>query len=142
MNNEQYIYPAIFHVEDNNGYSIEFPDLDGCFTCGNDLQDALYMAWDACAGWLSTAIKMNEPIPVASKIKDIKVSNEQDFVNLISVNLLEYKKKTNTKSVKKTLSIPAWLNDIAEEHSVNYSKVLQNALIEQLHVDNNTQHHI
>ena len=130
----KYIYPAIFHPEDDGGYSISFPDLDGCFTQGDDIEDALYMAWDAAAGWLITAQKSNEDIPGASSIKSIQLESEDDFVNLIAVDLLEYKKQNKPKSVKKTLSIPLWLNEEAENRHINFSSVLQQALKEQLNI--------
>lgn len=130
----KYIYPAIFHPENDGGYSVSFPDLDGCFTQGDDIEEALYMAWDAVAGWLITAQKLNEYIPESSNIKSIKPETEDDFVNLIAVDLLDYKKQTKTKSVKKTLSIPAWLNEEAENRHINFSSVLQQALKEQLNI--------
>ena len=54
------------------------------------------------------------------------------LVNLICVNLDEYARAYNDKAVKKTLSIPAWLNTACENYGINYSKVLQDALIAQL----------
>ena len=66
----------------------------------------------------------------------IKLEEENSFTSLISVDLIEYQKKNNNKAVKKTLSIPQWLNDLAEENKINYSKVLQTSLMELLDVNN------
>lgn len=130
---QRYIYPAVFHPEADDGYSVTIPDLDGCFTEGDTLEEALYMAWDACAGWINLAIKNGEEIPSASAIKDIKVSGD-DFVNYVAVDLGEWRRKVNNSVVRRTVSLPAWLNDLAQERKVNCSKVLQEALVEYLHV--------
>ena len=130
----KYIYPAIFQPGEDGGYVVTFPDLDGCFTQGDDLEDALYMAWDAAAGWLLTAQKLNEDIPESSDIKSIVLENDRDFTSIVNIDLSDYIRKTNNKAVKKTLSIPAWLNEEAEKQHVNFSGLLQSALKEHLHI--------
>jgi len=130
----KFIYPAVFHPENDGGYSISFPDLEGCFTEGDNIEEALSMAWDAAAGWLITAQKLNEDIPEASDIKSIKLESDDDFINLTVVDLLEYKKHIKPRAVKKTLSIPAWLNEEAENNHINFSSVLQQALKERLNI--------
>lgn len=135
MKKQKYVYPAIFHPEEDGGFSVSFPDLDGCFTCGESLEEAIDMAVDAAAGWLITANKLNEEIPNATDIKNVKIEGSKDFASLISIDLVEYRKK-NSKTVKKTLTIPQWLNDLAEENHVNFSGILQEALKEKLHINN------
>lgn len=128
------VYPAIFYPEDKGGYSVIFPDLNDLATQGDDLAEALTMAEDACGLYLFTAIREKEPIPTPSKLEDIVKDEEQAFINLIRLDLTEYAKKHSDKAVKKTLSIPTWLNTICEEKNINYSKVLQEALIERVQV--------
>jgi len=127
------IYPACFYPCEEGGYTVIFPDLPGCITEGDTLSDAVDMAIDAASGWLLDTVENNESIPQASDIKSI-VPNEYEngFVSIISVDLDEYSKKLGNKAIKKTLTIPAWLNSIAEKENLNFSQVLQNALIKQL----------
>ena len=126
----KYIYPAVFEKEDDQ-YSISFPDLPNCFTQGEDLQDALEMAQDALCLVLYHMEKEGKEIPAATDIKKIEVSDNA-FVTLIDCDTFEYEKFYKSKAVKKTLTIPEWLNDMAVKENINFSNVLQNALMEQL----------
>lgn len=127
------VYPACFYPCEEGGYTVIFPDLQGCVTEGDNLQEAIEMAIDAASGWLLAEVENNKPIPIASNIKNI-IANEYEngFVSLISIDLDEYAKKYGTKAVKKTLSIPAWLNTLAEKENINFSQILQNALVNHL----------
>lgn len=127
------IYPACFYPCEEGGYTVIFPDLPGCVTEGDTLPEALDMATDAASGWLLDSVENNQQIPQASDIKNI-IANEYEngFVSIVSIDLDEYSKKYGNKAVKKTLTIPQWLNTIAEEKNVNFSQVLQAALKEQL----------
>lgn len=127
----KYVYPAIFQSETVGGYSVTFPDLSGCFTEGDTLEQAIEMARDALGLYLYSLEEDNEPIPEPSKPDQIKTVPGQ-FVTLIDVDMLAYRRKHDNRAVKKTLTIPAWLNNIAEKHNVNFSQILQNALIEHL----------
>lgn len=126
----KYIYPAVFEKEGDQ-YSISFPDLSNCFTQGEDLQDALEMAQDALCLVLYHMEKEGKEIPAATDIKKIEVSDNA-FVTLIDCDTFEYEKFYKSKAVKKTLTIPEWLNDMAVKENINFSNVLQNALMEQL----------
>ena len=122
------VYPAIFKKEDN-GYSVVVPDLMGCCTQGDTLEEAIEMAEDAALGWLLTTLEDNEEIPKSSNINDIVVE-EDEFVSLLLLDLSAYSEKySSRKSVKKTLTIPFWLNERAERLKINFSKTLQDALI-------------
>ena len=124
------VYPACFYKEEDGGYSVDIPDLLGCCTQGNTLEEALEMAQDAALGWILTAIEDNEEIPIPSDIKDIELVNENGFKNVLLLDIDKYTEKYGTKkAVKKTLSIPDWLNARAEKLGVNFSKVLQEALL-------------
>lgn len=134
------IYPAIFYKE-KNGYSVIFPDFNYLSTCGENLNDAMEMAIDCLAGYLYTAKLDDDKLPMPSKIDDIHpidIANtigfdgKDSFINLISVDLEDYAKTHFNKSVKKTLTIPEWLNREATKKNINFSKVLQEALIAKL----------
>lgn len=129
----KYVYPAIFTKEDNGMYSVQFPDIAGCYTDGESLADALEMAQDALCLMMYSREEEGKNVPVSSDIKTIAV-NANEFVSLVSCDTLEYRKKYNNSAVKKTLTIPAWLNTIAENEGVNFSQVLQDALKTRLHV--------
>lgn len=127
----KYVYPAIFTPEENGMFSVDFPDLEGCYTCGEDLAEALYMAEDVLAFTLYDYEKEKKNIPNPSS-RDTLELKDGEFVNLIACDTLEYQKRNNNRAVKKTLSIPEWLNEAAIEAGLNFSQVLQNALKEQL----------
>ena len=128
----KYVYPAIF-TEDEDGYSVRFPDVDGCFTSGRSLQEALEMAEDALCLMLYDMEESGEAIPAASGVNSVQ-TEPGEFVSLIGCDTLAYRKRYGSKAVKKTLSIPSWLNEAAEKAGVNFSNVLQDALKQQLHL--------
>lgn len=125
------VYPACFYEEDEGGYSVEFPDLLGCITQGDTLEEAIEMAEDAALGWLLDELENGKEIPKKSEIKDIKLKRE-GFINLILLDLGTYSEKySKNKYVKKTLTVPYWLNELSERKGINFSKVLQEALLQQ-----------
>lgn len=127
------VYPARFYKEKEGGYSVEVPDLRGCITQADTLEEAIEMAEDAALGWILTAIEDDEELPVASKIEDIGLQNKNEFVSLLLLDIDKYTEKYgNRKSVKKTLTIPTWLNHRAEKIGVNFSKTLQEALLNKI----------
>lgn len=127
----KYVYPAIFTAEEGDLYSINFPDLERCYTSGEGLANAMEMAQDILAITLYRYESKGIAIPAPSKPSDIKCDKDS-FVNLISADTLEYQKMFNNKAVKKTLSIPEWLNEAALKKNINFSQTLQDALIEKL----------
>ena len=129
----KYIYPACFIPEDNGQYSVIFDDFGGIATYGNSLEDALTMAEDLLCTWILECKKDNEALPTPSSIKSLKPDNENAFYNLISADIDAYIRRNN-KSVKRTLTIPLWLNELAEKSNVNYSQLLQSALKQHLQV--------
>ena len=128
----QYVYPAIFTKEDT-GYSVAFPDVDGCFTSGETLSEAIYMAEDALNLMLMVKEDAGESVPAPSDIHGIRYG-ENELVTLIRADTMEYRKLYGKQAVKKTLSIPAWLNTAAEQKGLNFSAVLQAALKEALDI--------
>ena len=122
------VYPACFYMEDNGTYSVDIPDLLGCVTQGGDLADAMEMAVDAASGWILSALEGGEEPPKASNAEDVKLEFENGMVNYIMLDIDSYAEKYGDKAIRKNLTIPAWLNTIAEKHNVNFSHVLKNAL--------------
>ncbi len=133
-------YPACFFKEDD-GYSVVFPDLGYLATCADTLTGAFSAAVDCLAGYLFAAQRDGEQVPAPSDLRSVdpmRVAQELDsepveaFVNMVTVDVKDYARTHFEKSVKKTLSIPAWLNAAAIEKGVNFSQVLQEALISYL----------
>jgi len=130
MKKDRYMYPAIFSYA-ADGITIEFPDLPGCLPCGKTTEEALKNAKEAMALHLWGIENDNEPIPEPTSIDKIKLKQNQVVV-LVEVYMPVYREALENQSVKKTLTIPLWLNKIAEEHHVNFSQILQAALKEYL----------
>lgn len=128
---KNYVYPAVFTAESGGLYSVNFPDLKNCYTCGDDLADALEMAKDVLSLTLYEYQKNKVDFPEPSDLKSIQCDNDS-FVNFVSANTLAYQKKFNNKAVKKTLSIPEWLNEAASAANINFSQVLQEGLLHAL----------
>lgn len=126
-----YIYPAVFFEEEGQ-MIVEFPDIPDLATFGDDLADAFGMAQDALSLYLFTALRDGDALKAPSSLKAIKPDREDAIVSLVCADLDAYAKAYDDKVVKKTLSIPAWLNTACENLGVNYSKVLKDALIARL----------
>lgn len=126
----KYYYPAVFTPEEN-GYSVDFPDLEGCYTCGENLTEALDMAEDVLSMTLTVLEDERKPIPEPSGANETP-HEPGEFVNLILADTTAYRKRTSNQAVKKTLSIPQWLNTAAEAANVNFSQTLQEALTAKL----------
>lgn len=136
------IYPACFFKEEN-GYSVIFPDLNWLSTCGDTVDTATHAAVDCLAGYIYLNEKYKESYPAPSSATEInleKVALElnihttDSFINMISVDVELYAKEHFEKSVKKTLSIPSWLNKIAMEQNINFSQTLQEGLLQKIHI--------
>lgn len=125
----KYVYPAVF-TEENGNYTVNVPDLPGCRTFGENLSEAIEMARDAISMWLCIAEDKNEEIPAATA----RLAAANGIVSYVDVDTEAYRQQTDSHSVRKTLSIPCWLNARAELSGINFSNVLQNALMEQLHI--------
>ena len=125
-----YFYPAIFQVEED-GYSVFVPDIPGCMTQGDTMEEALAMVQEAIGLMLEDVAPAD--YPAASLPQDLVLEKEQ-FALMVPFDKLAYDKKYNAKAVKKTLSVPKWLDTLATEHNVNFSNILQNALMHELGV--------
>ncbi len=127
-----YIYPAVFYPESDGRFSVIFPDLNDLATYGDSLADAFSMAQDACGQYLFTSLRDGEALPSPTPLNSVEKDDPSAIVNLVCVNLSEYARAYDDHVVKKTLSIPAWLNTACEKYGINYSKVLKDALIMKL----------
>lgn len=121
-----FVYPAIFHQEDN-AYWVEFPDLEGCHTYGSSIAETMEAAQEALAGYLLTLLEQDKPITAPSDISTFHIKD--GFSSLVSCDINQYK---DAKAVKKTLTIPSWLNDRAIAMDINFSQVLQEALLSKI----------
>ena len=129
----KYAYTAVFTPEEKGMFSVNFPDLQGCYTSGDDIADAIYMAQDVLCLTLYDLEQDKKPIPKASNPHDIKTSGGE-FTSIVAVDTEMYRRFYESKSVKKTLTIPMWLNERAERANINFSGILQEALKERLHI--------
>lgn len=120
----QFIYPAIIHQE-NDGFWAEFPDLEGTFTQGDSLNEIMTNATEAMELTVLELLENSKSLPKATEVNSVR-HDKQSFVTLIQSDIDLAK---NSKSIKKTLTIPAWLNDKALAKEINFLKVLQEALI-------------
>lgn len=124
------VYPAIFTpCVESEGYTVEVPDLPGCVTEGRDLADAYDMGVDAASGWILDEIEDGNTYPAASRYEDIQAP-AGSFVSLLVLDMDAYSEQYGAKTVRKNITIPAWLNTYGEKNGVNFSKVLQDALLQ------------
>ncbi|EET60406.1 toxin-antitoxin system, antitoxin component, HicB family [Marvinbryantia formatexigens DSM 14469] len=124
-------YPALFHEAEEGGFWVEFPDIPECLTQGDDMQQAYEMAVEALGFSLASMEDGGETVPDASSPQDIQ-TEDGAFLVVIEFDMAEYRRKHCSRAVKKTLSIPEWLNDIAIRQNINFSQVLQEALMEKV----------
>ena len=124
-------YPAIFHFAEEGGFWISFPDFPDCFTQGDNMQQAYEMASDALGLAITSLLDEQSTLPSPTPPYQI-ISKEKEVCVIIEFDLLAYKKRTNSKAVKKTLSIPEWLNEEALRLGLNFSQVLQEALMQKI----------
>lgn len=125
-------YPAVFHKAEEGGFWVSFPDIPECLTQGDDMQQAYEMATEALGLSLTTMEEAREEIPKASTPENIDV--EDGFLVVMEFDMAEYRRKHCSRAVKKTLSIPEWLNEAAMRQNINFSQVLQEALMQKVNM--------
>ena len=128
---KKFFYPALFHKAEEGGFWISFPDIPECLTQGNDMSQAYEMAIDALGLALTCREKEQQPSPASSDPTTITLEPDS-FLVVIEFDMLAYKKRTNSRAVKKTLSIPEWLNEAAIAMDLNFSQILQEALLAKI----------
>jgi predicted RNase H-like HicB family nuclease len=129
-----YVYPALFKPNPTGGYIVSVPDAPGCITGGKNLKESLEMIKDALAVYLCSVEDHDESIPPASKPFDIGLDEPDSFTTLIEIDTVRYRSETDNKSIRKNVSLPAWLNFKAEQANINFSQALQEVLRERLHL--------
>ena len=127
------VYPAVFTpCIEKEGYTVEVPDLPGCVTEGKDLVDAIEMGVDAASGWVLGELEEGNNIPAPSLRKEnIKLEDPESFVSMLVLDMDAYAEKYGDKTVRKNITIPAWLNTYGEKYNINFSRVLQDALLKR-----------
>ena len=121
----EYVYPAVFHPNEDGSFTITYPDLPGCISEGISLANALYMAQSALTQWMEYLTDKAQEIPPASKLQDISIDSGE-FVNLVRADVKD------GRAVKRTVSIPKWMDDKVSEAGLSLSRVLQDALKDRL----------
>lgn len=129
----KYLYQAVFAKEENGQYSVNFPDIPQCYTCGDDLADAYDAAQDVLCLRLYDMEEAGDVIPAPTMAR-IDPPGAEDVVSFVECDTIEYRRMNDNRAVKKTLTIPAWLNTMAERAGVNFSATLQNALRNELNI--------
>lgn len=139
------IYPVLFYEEKENGYSVFVPDLQNNTTCGSTLEEAMYMAEDLIAGIVLDLMEEKQKIPSASKIEEVSFEELEKSLDLedwdyvskfktyVVVDISSFAEKWGKELVKKTVNIPKWVNTKAEELKINFSKTLEEALLEKIY---------
>lgn len=130
----KYIYSAVFTPnEDGTKFFARVPDLPGCVTSGRSLQDAIDQVTDAASGWLVVA--EDEGLPISASTPQSALEHEPgDVFSLIQIDTLAYRALTDTRAVRKNVSLPAWMADLADRRGINCSQVLQDSLKARLGV--------
>jgi antitoxin HicB len=122
----KFIYPAIIH-DDADGFWAEFPDLEYTSSTGSTLTELVSNAQEAMELYILGALEDGQSLPTPTSIRDLPCT-DTTYPTLVQTDIDLAK---NSKSVKKTLTIPAWLNDRALAKGINFSQLLQEALVEK-----------
>ena len=132
-------YPAIFYKnKENEGYTVVFPDLEYGATEGRNETEAVQVAQDYIGSLLYEDYLENNTFPKSSSIEEISVKDDEfsdmskTFVSLVGVDITDYVRKTETKTVRKNVSLPSYLNELEKKKNLNFSQILQEALLAEL----------
>lgn len=129
---QKLVYPAVFMPDENvGGYTVRFPDLKGCITEGDTIEEALAMAKDAMGLWLSVRKDEHKALPKMTNPASIQVSGKE-FVTLVEWDELAYMKAKDERAVHKTLTIPSWMNELSKANHLRLSALLQRAIRQEL----------
>lgn len=123
------IYPAIFEPCQEGGYVVTIPDMPGCVTEGDTLAEAILMGQDAASGWALTELEEGRPAPAPTPIQQVRPA-EGGFVSLLTLDMDAYAEQYGSKTVRKNVTVPAWLNTFGEKRQVNFSQLLTDALFQ------------
>jgi len=129
-----YVYPALFKLREKGGYIIKTPDVPGCVTSGDTVEEAFRMIKDALCACLCVLEDEGETPAPAKNPSEIE-TDSGDFIALIEADTTKYRSEHDNKSVRKNVSLPAWLNTKAEQANINCSQLLQQALKQELRLN-------
>ena len=130
----KYTYTAVFTPsEDKSKYYARIPDLPGCITSGKDLEDAIVMITDAASGWLVVAEDEDFDISPATPQNQVEHSSN-DILSLVQIDTIDYRALTDTRAVRKNVSLPAWMVKQADRRGINCSQLLQKALLHEFNL--------
>jgi predicted RNase H-like HicB family nuclease len=121
----EYVFPAIFHKNTDGSYTITYPDLPGCVSEGKSLGNAMHMAESALKQWIEFLSDKKQEIPAAAAIEKIK-TGRGEFANLIRAEV------KGSRAVRRTVSIPRWMDEEAASGGLSLSRILQDALAKRL----------
>lgn len=124
------IYPCVVRKEDDIYYA-NFPDFNACFTDAESIDELFANTKEVLNGVIFTMLKNKMDLPAAGE--NIKLE-EGEFLILVESPVGIIKDRINNMAVKKTLTLPAWMNEMAMEHNVNFSQVLQEGLKRELNI--------
>lgn len=125
----KYLYTAVISpIEGSTSFSARVPDLPGCVTTGKDIPEAIDMIIDAASLWLVVAEDTGMPIADPTPQNELERSAD-DVCSLIQIDTIQYRAKTDTRSVRKNVSLPAWMSALADKRGINCSQVLQEGLL-------------
>ncbi len=127
----KYVYTAVFSTDENGTVFARVPDLPGCITTGDSIQDAIEQITDAASGWLVVAEDKGIAIKAASPQQSVP-HEATDILSLIRIDTIAYRAQTDTRAVRKNVSIPAWMSVLADKRGINCSKLLQESLLAKL----------
>ena len=129
------LYPACFYPsgeKGEEGYTVVIPDLPGAVTEGDNLEEAFEMAIECASSWILGSIEEGEDIPKPSKIEKVKLEYKNGFKSYIILDIDEFAKSHGKKSIKKTVTLPNYLNTLAERANINFSEILQEGIKDKL----------
>ena len=117
----EYVFPAVFHPNDDGSFTITYPDLPGCISEGKNLANAIHMAQDALAQWIGYLISKNVPIPDPTSPSAL-VCRDGEFFSFVRVEVKD------NRAVRRTVSLPKWMDDRASSEGLSLSRILQESL--------------
>lgn len=139
------VYPAIFYKAIEGGYVVIFPDFNNGGTQGETLDEAMEMSQDYIGTWLYDDYIQGKELPKPSNINDISLDIAEDekeyyipgesFKSLVALDMKKYVRECKNQVVRKNVSIPSWLNEIAKRYNLNFSNLLQEAIKKELNIE-------
>lgn len=119
-------YPVILTPVNDGSFAVRVPDLE-IYTQGDNIAEAMHMARDAIGMWICFEQDEGRPIPEPNQVSHVIVE-PGEIKTLVDIDINEYRRAHEQRTIRKNLTLPSWLNDQAEKAGVNFSQILQDAL--------------